>query len=174
MRVVSDRFQFLRYLFVSSQSWWSGNKVGCIIWKSEVNTNPLYSTILSLMLQVDKMTRVSRQWHKRHLIWARLAEDFESCLAEKGIFKTVGALFLRQVSTQHALLRTWNTQHMLYSLCLFVWNHLCSMCLAVPSERRSVMSSSREGMIFSNILKFFPKRGIWRMRQDGTWKLKRQ
>lgn len=30
------------------------------------------------------------------------------------------------------------------------------------------MSSSREGMILSNILNFFPKRGIWRMRQEGT------
>lgn len=46
---------------------------------------------------------------------------------------------------------------------------LTCVCLLVclPSAR-SVTSSSRDGMILSNILNFFPKRGIWRMRQDGT------
>ncbi len=32
------------------------------------------------------------------------------------------------------------------------------------------MSSSVEGMIFGNILKLFPERGIVRIRQVGTWR----
>lgn len=31
------------------------------------------------------------------------------------------------------------------------------------------MSSSREGKILLNILKSFPKRGIWIIRQEGAW-----
>lgn len=50
--------------------------------------------------------RVLGQGHKEHLIWARVTEEFKSCFVEEGIFKTVGALFLRQISTQNALLRT--------------------------------------------------------------------
>lgn len=104
-----------------------------------------------------------------NLRWACLAEDFESCLAENRIFKTLGALFLSHVSTQYALLRTWNTNttgriHLCF--CMSVCAHCVYECL--PSVRRSVMSSSREGMILSNILNFFPKRGIWRIRQEGT------
>lgn len=37
------------------------------------------------------------------------------------------------------------------------------------SSSRSVISSSKEGMILLNILYSFPKRGIWIMKQDGIW-----
>lgn len=40
------------------------------------------------------------------------------------------------------------------------------------SSSRSVISSSKEGMILLNILYSFPKRGIWIMKQDGIWKKK--
>lgn len=35
--------------------------------------------------------------------------------------------------------------------------------------RRSVMSSSVEGMMWENILYLFPNLGIWTIRQDGIW-----
>lgn len=42
------------------------------------------------------------------------------------------------------------------------------------SSSRSVISSSKEGMILLNILYSFPKRGIWIMKQDGIWKEKKK
>lgn len=50
--------------------------------------------------------QTSRHSYVQHLSGALLAEDFESRLAEERICKAVSALFLCQVSTQHALLRT--------------------------------------------------------------------
>lgn len=42
------------------------------------------------------------------------------------------------------------------------------------SSSRSVISSSKEGMILLNILYSFPKRGIWIMKQDGIWGKKKK
>lgn len=42
------------------------------------------------------------------------------------------------------------------------------------SSSKSVISSSKEGMILLNILYSFPKRGIWIMKQDGIWGKKKR
>ena len=113
-----------------------------------------------------------REW--TYLCRTGLAEDLESCLAEDGVFKAFCTLYSGYLSTENAVLRTWERRTQTHTVMVphWIWLVLISMLMNVqrPSVRRSVTSSSRDGMILSNILNFFPKRGIWRMRQEGAWR----